>query len=132
MTDPYDLIQSTLDGAFSREGVYSYWLRKTKTRGEDPDEYIVYTIDGDAADFWSDNEVARRTANIAVRYYYRDALMEAPSGRAKIAGRKKAIAKVLESAGFDIPYGVRDVGDIDDTGYGAAIVECFWGRSRDE
>lgn len=127
MTDVGDYIQYVLDAALSADGVRSHWLRKAETDEEDPDEYLVYTIDGDPA-VYADDRPIMRTANAAIRYYYREALIDTAAGRAAIKARARAIAGALESAGFALPNGYFDVGDIDDIGFGATVFEAYYAR----
>lgn len=126
MTDVRALLQNTLDAALSGD-VRAYWRRKAKTEGEDPDEYIVYTLDGDDGTY-ADDAPLTRTANLAVRYYYRDTLLDTTAERGRISDRERQIAAVLQSAGFSLPSGYFDVGDIDDIGFGTTIFECYFGR----
>lgn len=125
--NPLEILQVTLDTLLYPDGVHAYWQRKAKTG--DPDEYIVYTLDGDPAEFWADDETTIRTANIALRYYYRDTLLGTSAGRKKIRDRAAAIVAALEAAEFDVPNGAFDAGDIDDIGFGTTIIECFYGRA---
>jgi hypothetical protein len=122
--DVRGLVQVALDTILYPESVYVYWLRKTETQGQDPDEYVVYTLDGDIPSTSDDGMAWVKAANIAVRYYYRDSLLETRQGRGKIKDREKAIADALISAGFSIANGPFDAGDIDDIGFGTTIFEC--------
>ncbi len=128
MTDIRALAQAALDNALASDGVYSYWRRKAEAAGEDPDEYIVYTLDGDSADAYADDEPYVRTANVAVRYYYRDLLLDTSAGRNTVKAREQVIAAALEQGGFSLPSGWFDVGDIDDIGFGCTLFEAFYGR----
>ncbi|MGI6751088.1 MAG: hypothetical protein ACOX4U_00485 [Anaerovoracaceae bacterium] len=120
-------VQTVLDTALASSGVYSYWKRKTKTNGSTVDEYIVYTIGGDAATY-ADNDPLIRNANITIRYYYRDTLLDTSTGKTQIETRIGTIITALEGSGFKVPYGHFDAGDIDDTGFAATVIESFYGR----
>jgi len=122
------LAQTILDNALASDGVYSYWLRKTETTGEDPDEYVVYTLDSDPADAYADNEPLVRNANVAVRYYHRDSMLDTHTGRETIKAREIIIATALEQGGFSLPNGWFDAGDIDDIGFAATVFEGYYGR----
>lgn len=125
MTDIRVLMQETLDAALYPD-VRVYWLRKSD--GEDPDEYVVYTLDGDPVGAYADDVPLTRDANISVRYYYRDSMATANAGRMAIGTRENQIAAALVSAGFTLPNGYFDVGDIDDIGFGATIFEAYFSR----
>lgn len=128
MTDVRALTQTTLDTALNTDKVRVHWIRKSETDGEDPDEYVVYTLDGDPADAYADNVPLIRTANVAVRYYYREALLDTAAGRTAVKTREEQIATALEGGGFSLPNGWFDAGDIDDIGYGVTIFEAYIGR----
>ncbi len=119
------LVQSTLDTALL---IRSFWQSKVETAGEDPDEYVVYTLDNDAPTY-ADNLPTYLTANIAVRYYYRMSLLETQANRTAVKSRERAIYNALQGAGFSISAGPFDVGDIDDIGFGASVYECYYERT---
>ena len=61
------------------------------------------------------------------RYYYRAEKLDNYSTRKKVREIEDLIESSLEEAGFEIPYGRFDAGDIDDIGYMATIFECeYW------
>ena len=124
MMDIRALVQETLDTALYPD-VRVYWLRKSD--GEDPDEYVVYTLDGDPA-VYADGTPLTRDANITVRFYYRDSMLDSSAGRAAIKAREAQIAEALQGAGFLLPGGWFDSGDIDDIGFGTTIFEAYYGR----
>ena len=126
--DPRALLQAVLDNALAESGVYSYWQRKAETAGEDPDEYIVYTLGGDSVAVYADDMPYIKAASATVRYYYRDSLLDTYEGREKIKVHEKNIATALEQGGFSLPNGWFDVGDIDDIGFGATVFEAYYGR----
>ncbi len=137
MTDIRALVQTILDNALNAEGVRVFWRKKAETRGDDPNEYIVYTLDGDPSEFHADNEPVVRAANVAVRYYYRDTMLDTHTGRNAVKSREQTIAAALVEGGFSLPYGYSDggggvssginIGDVDGIGYGVTVFECdYW------
>jgi hypothetical protein len=134
MTDVRGIVQQALDGALAGEGVFSYWRRRARAEGGDPDEYIVYTLGNDGADIYADDAGLVWTADVTVRYYYRDSLLDSGAGRAKAKGREAAIAGALAGAGLDVSF--FDAGGIDygadagigDTGFAATVFECSYSR----
>jgi hypothetical protein len=124
MIDARALAQTTLDTALYPD-VRVFWLRKSD--GEDPDEYVVYTLSGDPA-VYADDEPLTRNANITVKYYYRDSMLDSSAGRAAIKAREAQIAEALQGAGFLLPGGWFDSGDIDDIGFGTTIFEAYYSR----
>lgn len=126
MSDLRAHLQSTLDGALAACGVYSYWIRKSDSGG-DPDEYVVYTLDDNTYPFCADDAVLARVASLSIRYYYRDSLLRSSSGRTKIKNREEQISSALVSAGYNLPNGYFDAGDIDDIGFGTtAFTAEYW------
>lgn len=125
MTDIRSLVQTALDAVLYPD-VRVYWLRKSD--GEDPDEYVVYTLDGDPVGAYADDVPLTRDANVSIRYYYRDSMVTTKTGRAAIGTREEQIAAALVSAGFTLPNGYFDAGDIDDIGYGTTIFEAYYSR----
>lgn len=127
MMDIRGHLQLALDTALYPEGVYSYWNRKTETEGENPDEYIVYTMSGDSTEFHADDTALVKSASVTVRYYYRDTLLSSHLGREKIKDHESMIQSALFKAGFSIPNGSFDAGDIEQNGFGCIVFECeFW------
>ena len=122
-----EYVQTTLDTALFDDGVRVYWQRKAQTDGEDPDEYVVYTLDGDPAMNHADDKPLIRAGNVAIRYYYRDTLLDTFAGREQIAGREIQISAAVIAAGFVLPNGYFDSGDIDSIGFGTTIFDCdYW------
>lgn len=120
-------LQTALDGALAPDGVYSYWMRKTETAGEDADEYIVYTLDENANEAFADDMPLVKSTSFTVRYYYRDSMLNTSSGRNKIKNREDQIAGALIAAGYTLPNGFFDTGDIDDIGCGTTVFPVeFW------
>ena len=118
-----NLIQQILDDALYPD-VYSFWQRKS---GADVDEYVVYTLGGDSNDFHADDNPLVNHANVTVRYYYRAEMLDTYSNRLKVQSRESQIEAALKTAGFVIPFGKFDGGDIDDIGFYVTIFECeYW------
>ena len=118
-----NLLQQTLDDALYPD-VYSFWQRKS---GADVDEYVVYTLGGDSNDSHADNKPLVNHANVTVRYYYRAEMLDTYSNRLKVQDREETIEAALKNAGFTIPFGKFDGGDIDDIGFYVTIFECeYW------
>jgi hypothetical protein len=130
MTDIRGIVQTVLDNALSEEGVRVFWHKKTETRGDDPDDYIVYTLDGDSSEFYADDDPIVKAANVAVRYYYRNIMLDTHTGRNTVKNREETIATALIENGFSLPYGYMDAGDIDDIGYGVTLFECEYWRAE--
>ncbi len=120
------LVQTALDTALYSDGVYVYWLRKSDET--DPDEYVVYTLDGDPVGAYADGDPLTRNANASIRYYYRDSMLNSSAGKAAIKARETQIAAALTGAGFTLPNGYFDSGDIDDIGFGTTIFEAYYSR----
>ena len=118
-----NLLQQTLDDALHPD-VYSFWQRKS---GADVDEYVVYTLGGDSNDFHADDNPLVNHANVTVRYYYRAEMLDTYTGRQAVQDREETIEAALKNAGFVIPFGKFDGGDIDDIGFYVTIFECeYW------
>ena len=120
-----NLLQTTLDTAFYSEGVRSHWQRKT---GPDANEYIVYRMAGDAAEEFADDVPLIKEASVTVNYYYREDRINTYQGRQAIQGRITAIEAALNTAGFTVPFGPFDAGDVDDIGYMVTVFECDYSR----
>ena len=123
MIDVREYVQATLDDALSCDGIQSFWLRHIETQ-EPAREYIVYTLGGVTPDAYADNRAFIRTASVTFRYYYSEEFTLTPKGREHIRKTEKRIAKALRRAGFSLPDGWFDAGDIDDIGYGTTVFEA--------
>ena len=66
---------------------------------------------------------------MTVRYYYRAEKIETYTGRQAIKTREDAIQTAIEGAGFIIPFGRFDAGDVDDIGYFVTVYECEYWRA---
>lgn len=128
MTDIRDLTQRALDNALVDDAVRSFWQRKTDTEGANPSEYIVYTLDSDTNESYADNSPLIKSANVTVRYYYRTDLLDSYSGRGKVKAREIEIEAAMLAAGFTVPFGPSDTGDIDNIGFGVTVFECYFDR----
>lgn len=117
------VVQAALDAALAKDKVYSHWQRKGTIKGENPKEYVVYTVDSDRPSFKADSADTVKAANVAVRYYHAFGLTEA-----KIAKREKQIEQALKSAGLVVTSGPFDLGDIDDVGFNTTAFECDCAR----
>ncbi len=120
-----DLVQVTLDNVLYEKNIFVHEQRKS---GPDVDEYVVYSSSGDIREFYADDVNLTRNAQITVRYYYRAEKLDNYSSRQKVREIEDLIENALEGAGFEIPYGRFDGGDIDDIGYMVTIFECEYGR----
>ena len=117
------LIQTALDTALYPH-VLVHDQRKT---GPDADEYVVYSQSGDSQEWFSDNLTVLKNGNMTVRYYYRAEKNETYTGRQAIKTREDTIQAAMEGAGFTIPFGRFDAGDVDDIGYFVTVFECeYW------
>lgn len=135
MIDIRNLIQTTLDTSLASKGIYSYWNKKIESQNENKDEYIVYTYGGEDTDDFADDDDLVKSLDVTIRYYYRDTLLESKAGRDKIKETEQLIKQALENAGFEIPYGSYDLGNIDSkkegdmkgSGFNTVIFECeYW------
>ncbi len=119
------LIQTALDTAlYDTYKICSYDQRKT---GQEVDEYIVYAQSGDSDEFSADDETIVKSGNMTARYYYRTEKITTHEGRQAIRTREDAIETALKGAGFTIPFGRFDAGDVDDIGYFVTVFECeYW------
>lgn len=124
MTDARELAQAALDSALAVDGVYSHFLRKPEIRGENPQEYIIYTGGGRMEDASADDSEILTSESVTLRYYYKLSMITTAKGRAAVRGREKQIERTLTDFGFSIPNGYFDAGDIDDAGMGVTVFEC--------
>lgn len=135
MIDVRTILQVALDTSLYPEGVFSYWNKKIESISEDKNEFIVYTSGGDDTDEYSDDVDLVKSLDVTVRYYYKDTLLESSAGRKKIKEHEKLIKTTLINAGFEIPYGPYDLGNIDSkkegdmrgSGFNTIVFECeYW------
>lgn len=119
-----DLVQTTLDTVLYPKNIYVHDQRKS---GDDADEYVVYSFGGDIHEDFADNETLVRNANVTIRYYYRAEKLDDYTTKQKVREIEDLIESSLEAAGFEIPFGRFDAGDIDDIGYFVTVFECeYW------
>lgn len=116
-----DLIQTTLDAILYPKNIYVYEQRKS---GPDADEYIVYSLSGDIREDFADDEVLTKKANVTVKYFYRAEKLDNYTSRQAVRVVEDLIESALEEAGFVIPFGRFDAGDVDDIGYMTTVFEC--------
>lgn len=119
-------LQAALDGVLMADKVYSHWGRKQAIPGENPGEYVVYTIDGYFPLNRVDGEVFQKTANPVVRYYHAFGMPEED-----VYAREQQIYDALNASGFYVNSGPFDAGDIDDAGMNTTIFECTHSRIAD-
>lgn len=119
-----DLVQLTLDTVLYPKNIYVYEQRKS---GQDADEYVVYNFNSDDKEDFADDETIVKNANVTVKYFYRAEKLDNYSTKKKVREIEDLIEISLEEAGFVIPFGRFDAGDIDDIGYFATVFECeYW------
>lgn len=119
-----DLVQTSLDAVLYSKNIYIHEQIKS---GADADEYVVYSLSGDPSGDFADNEAITKSANVTIRYYYRSENLNNYATKQTIRTTEKLIADTLKEAGFSIPYGYFDGGDIDDIGFHTTIFECeYW------
>lgn len=116
-----NLIQTTLDAVLYPKNIYVYEQRKS---GPDADEYIVYSLSGDIREDFADDEVLTKKANVTVKYFYRAEKLDNYTSRQAVRVVEDLIETALEEAGFVIPFGRFDAGDVDDIGYMTTVFEC--------
>ncbi|NLB52084.1 MAG: hypothetical protein GX808_04005 [Syntrophomonadaceae bacterium] len=123
MIDIRGLVQTALDNTL-KGAVKVFWQRK---KGADADEYIVFTLSGDSTEFFADNEPLVMAGDVTVRYFYRDYYLDDQAEREHVKSQEKIIQTALEGAGFVLPFGKFDAGDVDNIGYFTTVFECeFW------
>lgn len=119
-----DLIQTTLDAVLYPKNIFVYEQRKS---GPDADEYVVYSMSGDIEENYADDEILVKNANVTVKYFYRSEKLDNYSTRKNVREIEDLIENALKEAGFSIPYGRFDAGDVDDIGYMTTVFECeYW------
>lgn len=119
-----DLLQTTLDDVLYAKNIYVYEQRKT---GADADQYVVYRMSGDVPENYGDDRVMSKSAKVTVLYFYRTDLLDNHDTRQQVREIENTIEDALEDAGFTIPFGRFDAGDVDDIGFFATVYECeYW------
>ena len=118
------LVQQTLDDVLYEKNIYVHEQRKS---GPDADEYVVYAQAGDPKESFADDEPLTKNAMITVKYFYRASKLDNYSSKQKVRETERLIETALENAGFSIPPGPFDAGDVDDIGYFVTVFECeYW------
>ena len=119
-----NLVQTTLDNALFDEGIYSYEQNKS---GPDADEYIVYSSSGDNQEDFADDEELVKSADITLRYYYRAERLDNYTKKQEVRTIENLIESSMKAAGFNLPFGKFDAGDVDDIGYMVTVFEFeYW------
>lgn len=121
-----DLVQAALDGILYEKNIYTFPQRKM---GGNYDEYVVYTVSGDNKEAYADDKVMTKSADVTVKYYYRADMLNDYESMKAVKETEDLIENVLEAAGFEIPFGGFDAGDIEDIGYLVTIFECEYWRA---
>ena len=114
-------IQRILDAILSQDGVFSYWNQKTKTKGEDPDEYVVYYLNSQYTDFSADNEDWKENRRATVIYFYRDSMLFTSDSRNTVERRINLIRNAFKSEKYRVVD--FDGGEIQQDGYLTTIFE---------
>lgn len=118
MNDVLDLVQTTLDNLLAADGVFSFWGRRAEIdQKAQTAEYVIYSIDDDAAEVSADGNLYFRTASVSLQYYVKYAAARTAAGRRAATARMKAIMKAMRTAGFGCPTGWSEIGDVDGIGY---------------
>lgn len=123
----YREVQIALDTALYEDGVRSYWKRRKKTTGANPDEYIVYTIGGEERYAYADNSDQLSATNITLRYYHDINLTDSQAGRVEVDKRINQIIDAMRAGGFRYDGERLDAGPIDDAEYNAVVLEFYTG-----
>lgn len=119
-----DLLQTCLDAVLFSEGIYVHDQKKS---GKNADQYVVYSMSGDAKESFADDTANIKNANVTVKYFYRESKLENHASKLKVHEIEDLIELTLESNGFEIPFGRFDAGDIDGIGYMVTVFECeYW------
>jgi len=118
-----DLLQTCLDSVLYEKGVY---VHEQKKSGPDADEYVVYSMSGDTKESFADDEATVKSANVTVKYFYRESKLGNYASKVKVREIETLIYETLEDNGFEC-LGPFDSGDIDGIGYMVTIFECkYW------
>lgn len=120
-----NLVQTTLDNAlYTSKSILSHEQVKS---GPDADQYIVYSLSGDGEEFHADDVELIKAASITVRYYYRKEKLGSYTSKQAIRAVEDLIESSMKAAGFSLPFGRFDGGDVDDIGYMVTIFEFeYW------
>lgn len=103
----------------------SYWLlRQDLTADNNPDEYIVYTVEDHAPDDGADGAGLIYVSYITLRYFCRDSWIGDADKYAHIRQRLDQIRKTLKASDFEISSGWQDVGDVDGISFETFVLEA--------
>lgn len=119
-------LQLCLDSVLYLKNIF---VHEQKKSGPDANQYVVYSLSGDIKETFADDTVSVKSANITVRYFYRESLLEKYSTRQEVRAIEQLIESTLEANGFEVPNGGFDAGDVDDIGYMVTIFECEYWRA---
>ena len=111
---------------FILKAFFSYEQGKS---GIDADQYVVYSLGGDIKEYFTDDNALVKNANITIKYYWRSEKLDNYTSRQEVREIENLIEVTLETAGFEIPFGRFDAGDIEDIGYHTTIFECEYWRA---
>lgn len=118
------LVQTTLDTALTGKNIYVHEKRKS---GPDAEEYIVFRRGPTNTSEFADDTGLVAHDTVTVKYYYKDTMLETHAGRTKVHQNEATIKTALEAAGFILPSGYFDAGDVDDIGFMVTVFECeYW------
>lgn len=153
MIDVIKLVQTTLDGtlcppqyrsnaAFNlmvfnaselteedspADPLRSYWLlRQDLDRDENPDEYIVYSVNVHEPGAGADGVGLIYRSYVTIRYFCKDAWIGDADKYAPIQNRMNQIRQVLKAADFDITSGWQDIGDVDGISYETFVLTAVY------
>lgn len=118
MSEILDLVQTTLDTLLVKDGVRSFWGRRTEI-DTDPQatEYIIYTLDSDGADVCADGDCLYRVTGISLNYYQKFGIARTYAGRVAAMNRMESIMISMRNAGFGCSGGWAEIGDVDSVGF---------------
>lgn len=100
------------------------FVHEQKKSGADADQYVVYSFSGDIKQSFADDEANVKSANLTVRFFYRESLLEKHSTKQAVREIEQLIESTLEENGFEVPQGFFDAGDVDDIGFMVTVFEC--------
>ncbi|QRN86033.1 hypothetical protein JR334_02020 [Clostridia bacterium] len=120
-----NLVQTTLDSALSGKDILVHDQTKS---GDDASQYVVYSQSGDSEESFADDVPVMKKASISLKYYYRGSLVNTYAGRQAVRANEELIEASMSAAGFDLPFGKLDAGDVDDIGYFVTVFEFEYMR----
>jgi len=134
MTDVIQLIQTTLDTAFtppqvgttpSPPSVKTFWLSRRDIDAEtNGNEYIVYSVEERVPEAGADGGELIFRSYVTIRYFVQCGLIGDNASYATIKTRMNTARTALYNVGFDISSGWRDVGDVDAIGYETFVLSA--------